>query len=438
MTPARNEAYNLWVPAEQGNFKTSDVIVKAGYLMRTVEVDGSTMRFRGDINQTTPIEILGGAPRNLDKLEFNDAELEFSQDSNGMVTAIVPFETPTIQLPCLSQLPWKYLDSLPEIHANYSDASWPAADLEKTYNIANPLRTPKSLYGADYGFHTGSLVFRGHFTARATSDATTLNITTQGGNAYGASAWLGTHFLGSWPGTATLDHHNSTFPLPPLVRGEQYVLTIVVDHMGMNGNWFVGDEQQKNPRGILDYSLSGHDPADVAWKITGNLGGEEYRDRARGPLNEGGLYAERNGYHLPSPPSDTWEASKGPTAGIDRAGIALYTADFELDLPRGYDVPLALTFANTTAGAYRVQLYVNGYQFGRFVPHVGPQVRFPVPEGVVNFQGRNQVAVTLWAMEEGGARVGGMRWDVGMVTATGFGAVESAPQPEWEEREGAY
>ena len=65
----------------------------------------------------------------------------------------------------------------------------------------------------------------------------------------------------------------------------------------------IGSNATKTPRGIMNYGLSGHASTDVTWKITGNLGGERYVDKIRGPLNEGGLYAERNGYHLPNPPS---------------------------------------------------------------------------------------------------------------------------------------
>ena len=126
----------------------------------------------------------------------------------------------------------------------------------------------------------------------------------------------------------------------------------------------------KTPRGILSYSLSGHTATDISWKITGNLGGENYIDKTRGPLNEGGLYAERQGYHLPDPPSSGWVASK-PTDGLSGAGVYFYTTNFELDLPAGYDVPLSFQFTNsTTSGTavenYRSQLYVNGYQFGKY------------------------------------------------------------------------
>ena len=61
----------------------------------------------------------------------------------------------------------------------------------------------------------------------------------------------------------------------------------------------------KLPRGVIDYDLAGHAKSDVTWKLTGNLGGEDFADTTRGPLNEGGLYAERAGYHLPSPPTSS-------------------------------------------------------------------------------------------------------------------------------------
>lgn len=43
----------------------------------------------------------------------------------------------------------------------------------------------------------------------------------------------------------------------------------------------------KNPRGILNYGVTGHNMTDITWKMTGNLGGEDFMDRTRGPLNEG-------------------------------------------------------------------------------------------------------------------------------------------------------
>lgn len=49
----------------------------------------------------------------------------------------------------------------------------------------------------------------------------------------------------------------------------------------------------KHPRGIRGYTLSGTDFS--SWKIAGNYGGEDIPDTVRGNLNEGGLWAEREG-----------------------------------------------------------------------------------------------------------------------------------------------
>jgi len=102
-------------------------------------------------------------------------------------------------------------------------------------------------------------------------------------------------------------------------------------------------------------------------------------------LNEGGFYAERQGFTQPYPPNRNW-ASGNPEAGISKAGVAFYQASFNLDLPRNYDIPLTFNFGNTTIDGgvadYRAQLWVNGYQFGKYTNNVGPQSSFPVPQGM--------------------------------------------------------
>ena len=50
----------------------------------------------------------------------------------------------------------------------------------------------------------------------------------------------------------------------------------------------------QTPRGIRGYELLGDVDFDT-WKIQGNLGGEDFPDKVRGPLNEGGLFVEREG-----------------------------------------------------------------------------------------------------------------------------------------------
>jgi hypothetical protein len=412
--------------------------------MRTAIVEGDSMFITGDLNATTTIQILGGAPERLSKLHFNGKDVKFRQDADGVVTAAVDFARYKIKMPQLSQLPWKVIDSLPEIQSSYSDSKWTPASNTKTPNTAVKLRTPTSLFASDYGYHLGYMLFRGSF--KATGGEKTLTLLTRGGAAYAMSAWLGNKLLGSWTGIGDVDRRRTTFSLPGIVANTSYIVTVVMDNMGQDQDWTVGSDQSKNPIGILDYELSGRDKSSVSWKLTGTFKGEDYLDRARGPANEGGLYVERQGYHLPAPPSDGWKDSKGPTEGISRAGIAFYSTSFDLDIPRGYDLPLALQVGPSSAAltsarqrpAYRLQLYVNGWQFGKYVNNIGPQTKFPVPEGIWNYRGRNWVGVSLWALDAGGAKVEEFELMNGPMVYSGMEEVKPVNGPKWVKREGSY
>lgn len=414
--------------------------------MRTAKVSGTTLSLTGDMNATTSIEILGGAPTDLTTLLFNDEEFEFKVTKTGTITANIDFPKPKLALPKLNELAWKYIDTLPELSPTYDDSKWTPATLNKTYNTHRRLSTPTSLYASDYGYHTGTLLYRGHFVASGVES--TISLTTSGGSAFGMSAFLNSTYLGSFTGYDAATVGNSTFTLPNLIAGKNYVITVVVDNMGLDEDWTVGTETMKNPRGVLDYNIPGLAKTAVTWKLTGNLGGEDYLDISRGPLNEGGLFAERMGYHLPTPPftnssSALWKSSKGPVLdGIPGTGIGFFATEFNLGLPSGYDIPLSFTFSNTTTNGtiqpYRVQLYINGWQFGKFVSNVGPQLRFPVPQGILEYHGRNYLGVSVWGLGAGATRVQGLELGVDGVFWGGVGDVRTVVGSGWVRREGAY
>ena len=447
----RNTAYNYWtlkLPDERGlfapNILGTTLILQAGYLMRNASVSDGCLYLVGDFNATTDVEVIGGAPAGLADLYVNGESSDFEQDDDGVVTASVAFNPPDISIPSVADVEWKYIDSLPEVQPGYDDSAWPDADHTYSNNTRYNLSTPTSLFGADYGFSTGVLIYRGHFTA--TGDETDLFLETQGGSAFGTSVWINSDFVGSWHGSDAAANGNKTYSVPNLQSGSDAVVTVVIDEMGINQNYVVRENEMKDPRGILRYRLSGHDDADVTWKLTGNYLGEDYPDKVRGPLNEGGLYAERQGYHLPGAPISDWESSGGPTEGLSSAGVAFYGAEIDLDIPSGWDVPLSFTFTNSTGSAsagssapsYRVQLYVNGYQFGKYVNNVGPQKSFPVPQGIWDYAGTNYIAFALWSLEAGGAKVEGLELSVNGTILSGYGDVPMSPMSSWEEREGAY
>ncbi|KAG4434086.1 hypothetical protein IFR05_010446 [Cadophora sp. M221] len=444
----RNTAYNYWAPDFKrrdswGGYattidKTTSVIIHAGYLVRDATLDGSALRITGDLNSTAPIKVIG-APKSATQLFFNGKKLDFkSNPLTGEWTSSLQYQAPAVKLPDLSRLKWKHIDSLPEIQASYDDSKWTVAD-HITTNNPTVLATPTSLYASDYGYNTGALVYRGEFTA--TGKETTLNLTTQGGAAYGTSVWIGNTYLGSWIGNDKTIIHADIYKLPNLKAGTKYIFTAVIDHNGLNENWYVGADDMKTPRGIMNYTLTGLSQSAITWKLTGNLNGEKYLDKARGPLNEGGLFAERQGYHLPSPPSQNW-AEKSPLTGTKTAGIAFYATSFKLDLPTGYDIPLTFNFGNTTMDGttayYQAQLWVNGFQFGKYINNIGPQLSYPVPQGILNYQGTNWVAVEIWARQSNGARLAKFTLEAGVPVLTALAAPRTVDAPSWSKRVGAY
>ncbi|KAF5865629.1 hypothetical protein ETB97_003047 [Aspergillus alliaceus] len=85
------------------------------------------------------------------------------------------------------------------------------------------------------------------------------------------------------------------------------------------------------------------------------------------------------------------------------AGICLDTKTQNLD--EKLDVPIGLelqALANTEAV---VQIFMNGYQFGHYLPHIGPQNLYPFPPGVINNRGENSLAISMWTLTDAGARL---------------------------------
>ena len=375
----RNDAFNHWLaelPAVEpiGNYTSPSktlAIIKAGYLLRSAAIDEEELQLIGDVNTTTTVEVIS-SPSTLQKLSFNGQRMNTTRSTIGNLQATIAFQAPNPDLPQFSAASWKSIDTLPEIRDEYDDSLWTSLTHNSTTNNQRALTTPTSLYASDYGYHTGSLIYRGHFTANGQESSITLQ--TSGGAGFGQSVWLNSIFLGSWTGSGANSTYNQMFTLPQTpISGRLYVITVLIDHTGQTEEG-PGTDAIKFPYGVLDYDIAGHTKADVTWKMTGNLGGENYRDLDRGPRNEGAMFAERQGYHLPQPPDAEWESESPVTNGLSSAGVRFYTTSFNLSVPEGYDVPLSFVFnnapktsLNTTGTAnYRCQLFVNGYQFGKY------------------------------------------------------------------------
>jgi len=79
-------------------------------------------------------------------------------------------------------------------------------------------------------------------------------------------------------------------------------------------------------------------------------------------------------------------------------------------------------------------LWINGYQFGKYVPHIGPQTRFPVPPGVINNRGLNTIGVSIWAQTDAGAKLSTVKLiNYGLYqTDFTFNRDWSYLQPQWK------
>lgn len=81
-----------------------------------------------------------------------------------------------------------------------------------------------------------------------------------------------------------------------------------------------------NPRGILQATLITPDNSTLnftTWKIAGEAGGDaDPVDPLRGRLAEGGLHAERLGWHLPGFNDNSWADAKVSTGTNSSAMIS--------------------------------------------------------------------------------------------------------------------
>ncbi|XP_014560284.1 glycoside hydrolase family 35 protein [Bipolaris victoriae FI3] len=412
-------AYLFWAPNLSNDpFAPVDesVLVQGPYLVRHVALDDDILALKGDIMNSTDIEVFACASAKT--LSWNGKKLSTSQTSYGSLKAHVTAFNGTIQLPSLED--WKVNEGLPERESDYDDsgAAWVVADHLSTPNPTKPDTLPV-LYVDEYGFHNSFHLFRGYFDGSATG----VQLSVQGGLAFGWSAWLNGEHIGSWLGNTTLGRANATlsFANATVHSNSTNVLLIAQDNTGHDLRGGATD-----PRGILRASLSG--PANfTTWKIAGEAGGEStLLDPVRGPLAEGGLVAERLGWHLPGFDDADW-ASASPSTGFSGADIKFYRTTFPLDVPADVDASFAFILNAPAAKTIRVQLFVNGYQYARFNPFVGNEIKFPVPPGILNYGGENVLGLSVWAQEEEGAKV-----DVKMVQ-------EFAVESSWKSRfDGEY
>lgn len=413
-----NTAGTFWLPEIPANdsvefanywqFGTnSSILVGGPYLVRNATIGGSTLALHGDLNDSVQLTVI--APDDVKTVTWNGIPISADVTAVLNLTAqggfVAQLKPSSMVLgfapPALTN--WRYADSLPEIGSGFSDANWTLANHTTTNIPFKPYYGDgRVLYGCDYEYCENIVLWRGYFNA--TENTQSVNFSINGGEAFAATVWVNDVFLNTSYGNSTnnqniLEETDDKFYFPPesLFYDRENIITILQDNMGLNESGSAIDEE-KSPRGVRGFILNTGDFGE--WKVQGKVGGyTNYLDKVRGVLNEGGLYGERMGWHLPGFDTSSW-ALRDLSEGLPNAaaGVGFFVTTFNLSIPDGFDVPMSFMFDNTSQ-PYRSQLYVNGWMMGKRVSNLGPQYKFPVQQGILDYNGTNTVAVALWAME---------------------------------------
>jgi beta-galactosidase GanA len=351
-------AYTFFAPpttSDPNVLPSQQIFVLGSYLVRNASTNGDTVEISGDNAISSTIEVYIG-DSNVSQISWNGSPLETSKTAYGSLTAPLPgSQGRTVSLPALTN--WKVANSLPEAATTYDDSKWILCNKTKSLSPVAPLTLPV-LFSSDYGFYAGIKLYRGYFDGKT---ATSANITVQGGTASGWSAWLNGQFVGGSPGNASLAATSVVLAFSNItLNTANNVLTVVTDYNG-HDETSVSPAGGENPRGILGAILSGggKNLSFTKWKIQGNAGGSSYIDPVRGPMNEGGLYGERLGWHLPGFDTSGWK-SGSPADGLTKPGINWYSTTFNLDIDDDLDVPIGIELGAPAGTVARVQLFVNG------------------------------------------------------------------------------
>ncbi|HEV8560384.1 MAG TPA: beta-galactosidase [Actinophytocola sp.] len=373
------------------------VLERGPRLVRTAAVNGSTLALTGDTAAASSLEIW--APAQVGTVTWNGAAVTMRRTSAGSLAADSQLPGPAaVTLPDLSAGTWRFSAESPEAVPSFNDSTWALANKTTTHSTTPPPTGQPVLTADDYGFHHGDVWYRGRFTAAAD----TIALRYGGGGAGLLQAWLDGVYLGqnvlptgvSAPATTG----TATFSVPTSLRtNAPHLLAVMVRNDAHNEDGGVNDAH-KEGRGLISATLS------PAAAVSLRVQGASTVDPVRGPLNNGGLFGERNGWHLPGFADGGWVTRPVPDTTA-APGTSWYRTGFDLAVPAGHDASLGLTLGNLavprSGGAYRVLIFVNGWNLGQYVGNVGPQHTFVLPTGVLDLHGHNTLALAVTS--DGGA-----------------------------------
>lgn len=406
------------------------VLVRGPELLREAVLDGDTIRLTGDTVDERELEVW--APRGITRLAWNGRAVQGSLGRAQSLMAVWPLPgVPEVSLPELDG--WRRRAENPESAPDYGDSGWTVADRRTSHSTTPVPEGRPVLFADDYGHHYGDVWYRARLTGAAGLESVSLSYAT---GARGLlMAWLDGEPLGShrpaggddgtgtWTGTAALD-------LPGGLRatrraradgGDSAVLSVLVRRTQH------GQDDPGAARGLTSADFEGAAP-EVRWRIRGSVS----PDPVRGPLNHGGLYGERHGWHLPGYDDGDWDSvSRADLSRADpRQGVTWYRTTFRLDVPPEVDASVGLVVEGAPAGDHRVQVFLNGWNMGEHAPgHTGAAHTFVLPNGILRTRAAaNTLALAVLSDGESASGPGTVRLER-LGSAAGGVPVEPVPSP---------
>ena len=393
-------------------------------LVRSATLADGKLALTGDTSADSGLSIWGPA---FASASFNGAALQLSAQPDGSFKAVgtagaagVAGSAGTaghalagpvaVQLPDLTKLPWQRRTDSLEAQPGFDDSGWTRVDYRasaaQTWTM--PERGQPTLAMSDYGFHHGDVWYRGRVNI-ADEKTTQLELFYGAGGAGMLQVWVDGKFIGQDEMDVGRSFPETTDSVKlslgdKLTKGE-HVIAVMVRNNSHNWN-LMADDYHREARGLIAASLTRRGgqrfAVPIDWRIQGNRGGEAIADVVRGPMNNGGLYGERMGWSLPvweqRDAQAGWRAAK-PGDAPPAPGTYWLRTTFDLKLPADHDVQLGLAFGDTSKPRSerenRVLIFVNGWNMGQFIAHIGPQRTFVLPPGILNPNGPNTIALAV-------------------------------------------
>jgi beta-galactosidase GanA len=392
------EAQNFWRPEVAGG---GAALVRGPALVREASGSGKTLALTGDTIGPAELEIW--APASVGTVTWNGKAIPVETTASGSLHSLASLAAVApLTVPDIWKGRWLRRLGVPESARDFDDSGWTPAVKTATASITKPPSGLPVLTMDDYGFHQGDVWYRGRYRSDGVSSR--LEFVYGAGGAGLLQVWIDGRWLGQDELPAghvrppTVGSAVFALPAQALSKGQDHVIAIMVRNDGHNEDG-AADDEHKEGRGLISASLSS--PAGqrfdvpIAWRIQGM--GEQLRDAARGVMNVGGSFGESNGWYLPGAPTEGWQA--GPPGSPIPPGTTWLRTSFELNLPADHDVQLGLAFGDPHAvrsnRQYRALIFVNGWNMGQFIAHVGPQRVFVLPPGIIDPHGTNTLALAV-------------------------------------------